>query len=267
MSLFRSGRSRWSRQAGDAIYLFISLVLFAVYRWISAQGCAQFPVDGLACVSPYRLFFAEDGAFENAQFLLLLVGAGISTFRLKAASSTGARLGWATLALVFAFVAMEEISWGQRLFDWQFEWVQNQNRQNEINLHNLLPLYGNTLPYRILGILGVLGGLGVLVIPLARRQIGWSTGAALLIASAMAFALYVSADPRRDAYLFEYSEVWIYLTGVWFLWRWPAGDFSFHVAKPKVSAHIRDHGKTQDRGHRRKSSERIHLPQNCPKSH
>lgn len=71
------------------------------------------------------------------------------------------------LALVFAllafFVAMEEVSWGQKIMFWSTpESLQNLNIQGEANFHNIRSFQGLThLGYALIGLWGGLGFLFV----------------------------------------------------------------------------------------------------------
>lgn len=86
-------------------------------------------------------FTIEDGPIENASALMLFASSVllvINSRRLKSPSKTAITF---TLiyALMFFFVAGEEISWGQRIFNWETtEFFSENNYQNETNLHNLV---------------------------------------------------------------------------------------------------------------------------------
>jgi len=106
----------------------------------------------------YMNIVLEDSFVENAQFAAYS-GASIIAFAggywcLK----KGRRLA-AVCLLIFAslsiFVAMEEISWGQRLFSVSTPgWLLQRNVQKEINIHNLKPVQsGLFLCYVIVGLL------------------------------------------------------------------------------------------------------------------
>jgi hypothetical protein len=92
----------------------------------------------------YKSLVREDGLVENFQFVLFF-GAGI------VAILAGRRLGAAGLKLHCGLywllgigllvVAMDEISWGQRLFGFATpERVAAVNFQSELTIHNLKPL-------------------------------------------------------------------------------------------------------------------------------
>ena len=89
-----------------------------------------------------RLLTNETGPVELATFASFIVCALLaSRLALEARGRDGAR----SVALVFALCAaaaglagMEEISWGQSLFDFPTpEWLNEINAQGETNLHNL----------------------------------------------------------------------------------------------------------------------------------
>jgi len=85
--------------------------------------------------------FREDGPIETLTFLLLLVASGFMLYvywRLRGQPDKGgAKWGYLLLGLLFLVGAMEEISWGQRIFNYQIEFVQNASSQDETNFHNL----------------------------------------------------------------------------------------------------------------------------------
>ena len=95
----------------------------------------------------------EDGPFEYVGALGLLVTAGLflaGYLRLRRVDPEGRTGIWkrrslAVLALVFLFGAGEEVSWGQRLLGIATpEGLAGNNVQNEINVHNLAPVTGQS---------------------------------------------------------------------------------------------------------------------------
>ncbi len=89
----------------------------------------------------YYRALQEDQALEWSTFwAFLLATVGFCVGARRQYGQT-ARLPWfsAGLALFCFFVAMEEISWGQRIFGYQPpEYFLAQNFQQELNLHNVL---------------------------------------------------------------------------------------------------------------------------------
>ncbi|MDH3601612.1 MAG: hypothetical protein OEU26_18525 [Candidatus Tectomicrobia bacterium] len=86
-------------------------------------------------------FFREDGPVETLTFLCLLVSSGFMLYvhwrRRSQPDKKRAKWCYLLLGLLFLFGAMEEISWGQRIFHYQIEFVQKASSQNETNFHNL----------------------------------------------------------------------------------------------------------------------------------
>lgn len=86
----------------------------------------------------------EDGPSEWMGFFILFYGSLIAIYLLykkfeaeKKLDLTYTVLGLLTLAMIFA--AMEEISYGQRIFNWSSgEFFQSNNAQKETNLHNMV---------------------------------------------------------------------------------------------------------------------------------
>lgn len=85
--------------------------------------------------------FREDGPIEALTFLFLLVASSFMLYvywQLRGQPDKGgAKRCYLLLGLLFLFGAMEEISWGQRIFNYQIEFIQNANSQDETNFHNL----------------------------------------------------------------------------------------------------------------------------------
>lgn len=89
----------------------------------------------------YAYAFREDTPVEYAQFVLLLAaslfGARI-TFAMKTRGYPALTMLYAIFALALLAVAMEEISWGQRLIGFDTPaYFDRHNLQKEFNLHNL----------------------------------------------------------------------------------------------------------------------------------
>ncbi|MEP4194210.1 MAG: hypothetical protein ABJL99_01090 [Aliishimia sp.] len=83
---------------------------------------------------------AEDGLFEWATAIALLLGSVVCLTRVKLANKARIfALVSAFGAVILFFGAGEEISWGQRLIGWESGdfWLEN-NDQAETNLHNLV---------------------------------------------------------------------------------------------------------------------------------
>jgi hypothetical protein len=92
-----------------------------------------------------RVVASEQGPIEigTAVLFLAAVFVAVSLCRDTAKLPRLCRLFFAGFAAGSAFVALEEVSYGQHLFFWGSpEWFQEHNAQGETNLHNAL---GNTL--------------------------------------------------------------------------------------------------------------------------
>ena len=101
----------------------------------------------------------EDGVLEYAQVLLYGAAAGFAL--VVATRWRGQRLAWAFLLFAFAcgLVAVEEISWGERLLGFDPPGaIRAHNTQDEMSFHNLAPLQRILHPAYIL--VGLVGGLG-----------------------------------------------------------------------------------------------------------
>lgn len=99
-------------------------------------------------------------------FLLAVFGVVAARKIGELAFSRRLALGFAALAFL---VAMEEVSWGQKLLAWSTpESLQGLNIQAETNFHNIRSLQGLThLGYALIGLMG---GLGFLLASKPRLQ-------------------------------------------------------------------------------------------------
>jgi hypothetical protein len=115
----------------------------------------------------YYRALQEDGVLEWATvFAFLFAAGGLARAALRPAA-IGARATWsaAGLALFCALVALEEISWGQRLIGYRPPaYFLEHNFQQELNLHNVASGF-----VRELVLVAVLGAWGC-ALPLALRR-------------------------------------------------------------------------------------------------
>ena len=118
----------------------------------------------------FLVLVREDGLVEWLTFGELLIMSAFSFFTSRVFShseqGSGAKRVWLFLGFLFLFGAMEEISWGQRVFGIESpEWFLKHNKQGETNLHNLL-IYGININKLVFGkILGILIGMYLLAVP------------------------------------------------------------------------------------------------------
>ena len=122
----------------------------------------------------FLVWIREDGLVEWLTFVELLIMSAYSfivvhAFRRSEPGSPAKRV-WLFLGFLFLFGAIEEISWGQRVFGIESPvWFLKHNKQGEINVHNLL-IYGVKINKLVFGkILAILIGIYLLVVPLLYR--------------------------------------------------------------------------------------------------
>ena len=84
------------------------------------------------------VFFREDGLVEYATAFLFLVAMGLLLVAARRGESgRNHRIFLALIGIAFFVIAMEEISWGQRILGWETGgWFGETNAQDETNLHN-----------------------------------------------------------------------------------------------------------------------------------
>ncbi len=122
----------------------------------------------------FLLWIREDGLVEWLTFVVLIAMSAFSfivSFEFSRSGTEGrATKVWLFLGFLFFFGAMEEISWGQRILGIQSpEWFLRHNRQDEINIHNLV-IYGVNLNKVIFGrFLGIIVLIYMLGTPILYR--------------------------------------------------------------------------------------------------
>lgn len=84
----------------------------------------------------------EDGLIENLSAIFYLTGFFVSVISIFRNQSI---LFPVICAVSCFFLFGEETSWLQRLFDYHISFIENQNQQQEINLHNLYAVTGGHL--------------------------------------------------------------------------------------------------------------------------
>jgi hypothetical protein len=108
------------------VYLF-PLWLIGISAWVSLL-----PFDA------FISFTIEDGPVENAQVLILLSTALVTGKEAISSPHVRHRLLFYALTIALLLVALEEISWGQRLLGFETpESIKAINVQNETNIHNI----------------------------------------------------------------------------------------------------------------------------------
>lgn len=120
------------------------------------------------------LWAREDGIVESLTAIYLFLTSLIfvvAFFRFLRASWL-LKLSYAGLALLFFFGAAEEISWGERIFDWDdHNYIRGINVQRELTLHNLKYFQGDDaiIPIRASQVFTALALIIAVLIPLACR--------------------------------------------------------------------------------------------------
>ena len=96
---------------------------------------------GMALIAPgvYREFIREDGPVEyvSALWWLLATAVTLVALLLPVVRRSRSLLAYGALAAFFVVCGGEEISWGQRIFDFAPEAIVEINKQHETNLHNI----------------------------------------------------------------------------------------------------------------------------------
>jgi len=115
---------------------------------------------------PYIQSVSEDGTIENFTFIVYLVTFIFSLLTAKIFFKNGQRAFgflYLAMAIVFIFIAIEEISWAQRILNIPTPEFFSESTQNEMNIHDLQPLSSFEDPAFIIA--GFLGGLLWIIFP------------------------------------------------------------------------------------------------------
>jgi len=122
-------------------------------------------------------FAAEDRLVENGTALFLLVASLVLLSNAARLAGRGARRAavlTSLYALLFFLAAGEEISWGQRVFNWETgDFFAEHNYQGETNLHNLM--VGEVRLARVLfgSVLTTVLLIYLVVLPLLYPRMAW----------------------------------------------------------------------------------------------
>lgn len=112
----------------------------------------------------FKDLIKEDGLFENLQtafYFAAALFALITSVKLILLKRRALSLFFILLTVGLFFIAGEEISWGQRIFNLETPaFIDNINRQNELTLHNIKYVQSHIdYIYMIVGLLGAFSGL------------------------------------------------------------------------------------------------------------
>lgn len=166
----------------------------------------------------YYLVVQEDGVLEWATFWAFLIAAGLSAVAAVRQHRVHGTLPWflTGVGLFCLFVALEEISWGQRVLGYRPPvYFLDQNFQQEFNLHNVV-----ATRWRKLALTATIFGYGVFLpclqlVPASARLLGRLGVAAPPIGL---LPVFVAAGVLYEWYPRSHTGEWVELfLGVGFL--------------------------------------------------
>lgn len=107
---------------------------------------------------PYIHFISEDGPVEYLTFFVYAITFIVSILVAKSLRKSKLKreaILFFIIAFVFMFIAIEEISWGQRIFGFETSGIFSESTQGEINIHDLRPFeYFEDPSFIIIGFVG-----------------------------------------------------------------------------------------------------------------
>jgi len=177
----------WSLSYSRVFYLALTLVVMTIYAqsfYLSKQKIkiAIFIAPLLLTLIAFfiylrsnplfRILVQDDHLIEYSQFFLLLFSSLVAWFLKKSWWSKERFLGilFLLLALGCFFMAGEEISWGQRIFNIQTpEQLAERNLQEELTIHNIDVLFG--MVYRAYMFIGLLGATAWIFFKLIKKYL------------------------------------------------------------------------------------------------
>lgn len=145
-----------SSKPSSILWLWVPVVILIV------QICVEIfvPVEFLPEMH------TEGGPIETLQFVFMVLACLLGAYLLITAKNSFMKIWLAILLAGSIYIAGEEVSWGQHIFEWYTpEFWSSVNDQNETNLHNTSS-WLDQKPRALLIIGMVVGGL---IFPLLRR--------------------------------------------------------------------------------------------------
>ena len=107
---------------------------------------------------PYLNFISEDGPVEYLTFIVFIITFIVSILvanSLRKLKKRLASISFFIIAFVFIFVAIEEISWGQRIFGFETSGIFSESTQGEVSIHDLRPIeYFEDPSFIVVGFVG-----------------------------------------------------------------------------------------------------------------
>lgn len=136
----RRGTSLPRRESGSTTER-VAVCVFAIL-------CASLPIVAIVSADTFVRLFDEDGPFEMATAICYGISAAACvTLALRAQGHRSLQIALGLLAMLFFVVGGEEISWGQRLFDFGTpKELKAINVQGEFTLHNIYSISLFTYP-------------------------------------------------------------------------------------------------------------------------
>lgn len=141
------------------------------WLWIPIVAfCVQIVLEIFISNDVLSIMHSENGPHETLQALLMIISFFVVTYYMlnSKISRTLLLRGWFGLAAICCFyVAGEEISWGQHIWDWATPdfWTE-VNDQQETNLHNTSSWFDQKP--RLILILGIV--TGTLILPFLKKK-------------------------------------------------------------------------------------------------
>jgi hypothetical protein len=137
------------------LFIFASPFLFLLF------GLATYIIDPIIYLKLFGIL--EGGLFEWIQFACYVLAsflAFLAFITLRKSSLTFQSYIVLIFCLGSAFIALEEISYGQHIFKWNApQQIASINLQNETNLHNLALIQGNNIQVIAFIVVGWFGSL------------------------------------------------------------------------------------------------------------
>ncbi len=189
----------------------------------------------------YYLAVQEDEALEWSTFWAF-IGAACIYIQVAARSRFSLKISWFPLglALFCLFVALEEISWGQRVFGYRPpEYFLQYNFQQELNLHNILDTQLRKLSV-IMVIFGYGVGLPLLNLISPVRQ--WFDRIGILSPPIALLPAFLLTGVSQQIYPIKFTGEWIeMMLGACFLFAALAESHSRQVTQPGTSTSLTVH--------------------------
>ena len=130
---------------------------------------AQIAIETLCNEQTKEMLLQEGGLHENLQAVVMVVSVILASLLVKRVQGLGLKLWFGIAALASFYIAGEELSWGQRILNFETgEFFATNNFQSEVNIHNIHGT-GALIRFGYIAI-GIIGSISWIIKKLVKKR-------------------------------------------------------------------------------------------------